>query len=420
MIRGARLRGQADLQDIAVADGCIAAVSPRLSDPARQTIEAAGRLVTPPFVESHVHLDTALTAGEPRWNESGTLFEGIQCWSERKESLTYEDVRRRATTALKWQAAQGILHVRTHVDTTDPELTALKALIDVRHAVRDWINVQIVAFPQEGIHSFPGGAELLEEALRMGADVVGGIPHYELTRELGVQSVQTTFDLAAKYDKPIDVHCDEIDDPQSRFVEVMAAEAIRRDMGDRVAASHTTAFHSYDNAYAYKLMGFLRRAQMHFVANPLVNITLQGRMDTYPKRRGITRVKELLANGINVCTGHDDILDPWYSLGTGSLLQVAFMTVHACHMTGRAEVAACFDMVTERAARVLGLGSHYGIALGRPADLVMLDATDEHDAIRRLAPVLAVVKGGRLIAETSPTQTRLLVGPEPETVTFQR
>ena len=413
ILRGARLGDE--VVDIGVEEGRISRVAPRIEGRAEREIEAEGRLVSPPFIESHVHLDTTLTAGEPRWNESGTLFEGIRIWSERKRDLTHDDVVERATQLLRWQAAQGVLHVRTHADVTDPQFTGLKALLEVKEKVRGWTDVQVVAFPQEGMLSYPRGVELMEEALRLGADAVGGIPHYEHTRELGVESVKESFRLAEKHDKPIDIHCDETDDPHSRFLEVMAAEAIRTGMGPRVTASHTTAFGSYDNAYAFKLMGFLVRSGINFVANPLINITLQGRYDDYPKRRGITRVKELWQNGLNVSFGYDDIMDPWYPLGTGGMLQPAHMAVHACHMTSRKEVTACFDMVTENAARTLGLEG-YGIAESNPADLVLVDAPGKWDAIRRLATTTLVVKGGDVIAETRPPETRLMG----EVVDFQR
>jgi cytosine/creatinine deaminase len=405
ILRGARLGDE--VLDVGIEDGRVARIAATIDERAEREIEAAGRLVSPPFIESHVHLDTTLTTGQPRWNESGTLFEGIQIWSERKKSLTYGDVVERATELLRWQAAQGVLHVRTHADVTDPDFTGLKALLEVREKVRGWVDVQIVAFPQEGMLSYPNGVELLDEALRLGADVVGVIPHYEHTREMGVESVKESFRLAEKHDKPVDIHCDETDDPQSRFLEVIAAEAIRTGMGSRVTASHTTAFGSYDNAYAFKLMGFLRKANINIVANPLVNITLQGRYDTYPKRRGITRVKELWQNGLNVSLGYDDIMDPWYPLGTGGMLQPAHMAVHACHMTSRREVMACFEMVTESAARTLGLEG-YGITEGSPATLVLVDAPDRWDAIRRLAPTTLVVKNGEVIAETRPPETRLM------------
>ena len=413
ILRRARLGD--GILDVGVEDGRVARIAARIDERAGREIEAGGRLLSPPFIESHVHLDTTLTAGEPRWNESGTLFEGIQIWSERKESLSHEDVVARATQLLRWQAAQGVLHVRTHADVTDPEFTGLRALLEVKEKVRGWADVQIVAFPQEGMLSYPGGVELMEEALRLGADVVGGIPHYELTREMGVESVKESFRLAEKHDRPIDIHCDETDDPHSRFLEVMAAEAIRTGMGPRVTASHTTAFGSYDNAYAFKLMGFLSRAEINIVANPLINITLQGRYDTYPRRRGITRVKELWQSGLNVSLGYDDIMDPWYPLGTGGMLQPAHMAVHACHMTGREEVTACFDMVTENAATTLGL-EDYRLAEGNPASFVLVDAPDKWDAIRRLAPTLLAVKDGEVIAETRPPEARLMG----EVVDFQR
>jgi cytosine deaminase len=413
ILRGARLGD--GVVDVGIEDGRVKRIARRIEDRAQRDVEAHGRLISAPFIESHVHLDTTLTAGQPRWNESGTLFEGIGIWSERKRSLTQDDVVERATALLRWQAAQGVLHVRTHADVTDPEFTGLRALLEVKEKARGWTNVQIVAFPQEGMLSYPRGVELMEEALALGADVVGGIPHYEHTREMGVESVKESFRLAGKHDKPIDIHCDETDDPHSRFLEVMAAEAIRTGMGPRVTASHTTAFGSYDNAYAFKLMGFLSKANINFVANPLINITLQGRYDTYPKRRGITRLKELWQNGLNVSLGYDDIMDPWYPLGTGGMLQPVHMAVHACHMTSRKEVTACFDMVTENAARTLGL-EDYGLAEGKPANLVLVDAPDKWDAIRRLATTTLVVKDGEVIAETTPPEARLMG----EVVHFQR
>ncbi len=391
--------------DIAVKDGSITAISPNLKESAAQEIDLSEKLISSPFVESHIHLDSVLTAGEPRWNKSGTLFEGIQIWGDRKREISLEDVKNRALTMLKEQAAQGILFVRTHADVSEPQLIALKALLELRSEVKDWMTVQVVAFPQDGIYSHSQNQMLLEKALEMGADAVGGIPHYELTRDLGVQSVQRIFELAQKYNRLIDIHCDEIDDEQSRFLEVVAAEAIRREMGSRVTASHTTAFGSYNNAYAFKLMGFLQRAQINLIANPLINITLQGRTDTYPKRRGVTRVKELWQNGLNVSFGHDCVQDPWYSLGTGSMLDVAHMGVHICHMTGREEVDACYQMVTTNGAKTLNLEDKYGIEVGKPASLIVLDARDSYDAIRTRIQPRYVISQGKIIASTTPAAT---------------
>jgi cytosine deaminase len=386
--------------DIAIRDGKIAAIAPSLTQTARLELELQGQLVSPPFVESHIHLDSALTVGEPRWNQSGTLFEGIEIWRERKQDLTLEDVKQRAIATLKQQAMQGVLFVRTHADVSEKNLVALKGLLEVRDHVKDWITVQVVAFPQDGIYGSPQNADLLEEALKQGADVVGGIPHYELTREDGVQSIHRIFELAQQYDRLIDIHCDEIDDDHSRFLEVVAACAIRTGMGSRVTASHTTAFGSYNNAYAFKLMGFLQRTSLNFIANPLINITLQGRTDTYPKRRGVTRVKELWQQGQNVSLGHDCIQDPWYSLGTGNMLDVANMAVHVCQMTGTAEIDACYSMVTWNGARTLHVEDQYGIEVGKPANLIVLDADSQYEAIRRRASVRYVISQGALLAET--------------------
>ncbi|MEB3212960.1 MAG: cytosine deaminase [Leptolyngbyaceae bacterium] len=387
--------------DIAIQNGIIQAIAPTLPHTAPLELDLQNRMVSPPFVESHIHLDSALTAGDPRWNQSGTLFEGIEIWRERKQHLTLDDVKERAIATLKQQAMQGVLFVRSHADVSEQNLIALKGLLEVRDAVKDWITLQVVAFPQDGIYGGPNNEALIEEALKLGADVVGGIPHYELTREDGVQSMHRVFELAEQYDRLIDIHCDEIDDDQSRFLEVVAANAIRRDMGHRVAASHTTAFASYNNAYAFKLMSFLGRSAINFISNPLINITLQGRTDTYPKRRGVTRVKELWQRGLNVSLGHDCVQDPWYSLGTGNMLDVANMAVHVCQMTGTQEIDACYNMVTWNGARTLQVSDRYGIEEGKPANLIVLDASDRYDAIRRRATIQYVISNGTLIAQTN-------------------
>ncbi|ADU51590.1 Amidohydrolase 3 [Thermaerobacter marianensis DSM 12885] len=407
VIRHCKLRDRSDLVDIAIRDGIIAAVEPRYEGPAGEEIDAAGRLVTPPLVDPHLHLDAVLTVGQPRFNESGTLLEGIAIWAERKAMLTEEDIIRRATEAVRWEVAQGVGFIRTHVDVCDPNLTALKALLQVKERVRHLCAIQIVAFPQEGILAYPGGLDLMREALRMGADVVGGIPHYEYTREDGVASVHAAFDLALEFDRLIDIHCDETDDPHSRFVETMVARTIRDGLEGRVTASHTTAMGSYNDAYAFKLMRLMAKAELHVITNPLDNIILQGRFDSYPKRRGLTRVKELLEMGVNVATGHDSIMDPWYPLGTGNMLQAAWLLLHVAHMSGRREMKKVFDTITDNAARCLGIADEYGIGVGKPANLVVLDAVDEIDALRRQAVARYVLHRGRVVAETVPSQSRV-------------
>ncbi|MCC6612812.1 MAG: cytosine deaminase [Anaerolineae bacterium] len=408
ILRHCSVRGLPQPVDIEIADGVIRDVAPVIQREAAQEIDCTGKLVTPPFVESHIHLDSVLAAGQPHFNESGTLFEGIQIWGERKGSLTREDVQQRALAALKLMASHGCLYVRTHVDVTEPRLIALDALVELREQVRDWMTVQIVAFPQDGIYSRAENEALLDEALKRGADAVGGIPHYELTREDGVRSVQHIFDLAEQYDRLIDIHCDEVDDDQSRFVEVIIAEAIKRGGGARVAASHTTAFGSYNDSYAYKLMGYIRRTDVNFIANPLINITLQGRTDSYPKRRGLTRIKELWQNGVNVSLGQDCIHDPWYIFGTGSMIGVAYMTVHVSQMTGLQEIDACFDMVTENGAKSLHL-QDYGIKVGNPANIVVLDAPDAFSALRYQVIPLYTISRGKIIASNTPAQMNVSI-----------
>jgi len=324
LIQHAQLHRHQGLVDIAIHNGHVARIASTLaSDTATRQIDAAGRLLLPPFIDSHVHLDAVLTVGQPRHNPTGTLLEGIQIWSERKPSLTHTDVKQRALEAIRWQVAQGTLHIRSHVDICDPHLIALRALLEVREEVRDICDLQLVAFPQDGILSFPNGRELMRQAIELGCDLVGGIPHHEWTRDMGVEDVHYVFALAKEFDRDIDCHCDETDDPLSRFTEVMAADTIQQGWQGRVTASHCTAMHSYDNAYAFKLIRLLQRAQVNVVANPFDNVVLQGRFDTYPKRRGITRVKELLAAGVNVSLGHDSIMDPWFPLGRGDMLAAA-------------------------------------------------------------------------------------------------
>jgi cytosine/creatinine deaminase len=406
LVRRGKLLGKTDgeLVDIGIKNGRITKIEVAIAGSGDMEIDAGGKLVSPPFVESHIHLDSALTAGEPRWNQSGTLFEGIEIWSDRKQNISIEDVKNRAIATLKQQAEQGILFVRSHADVSESLLIALQALLQVREEVKDWMTLQVVAFPQDGIYSKPGNDKLLEKALQMGADAVGGIPHYELTREYGVKSVERIFELAAKYDKLIDIHCDEIDDEQSRFLEVVAACAISSGMVTRTTASHTTAFGSYNNAYAFKLMGFLQRAQINFIANPLINITLQGRADTYPKRRGVTRVKELWQNGLNVSFGHDCVQDPWYSLGTGNMLDVAYMGVHVCQMTGLSEINACYEMVTSKGAKTLNIDD-YGVEVGKSASLLVLEESSCYDAIRLRRKPRYVISQGKLITRTIPEVT---------------
>jgi cytosine/creatinine deaminase len=421
IIKNATLRGKNGLWHLVINEGQFEKITQELSELEAndEVIDVDGSLVLPPFIEPHIHLDTTLTAGEPEWNQSGTLFEGIQRWSQRKESLTLEDVKTRSKTALKWQIAQGIGHVRTHVDVTDPSLTALKAMLEVKEELKDYVDIQLVAFPQEGILSYPNGVELLEEAMKMGADVVGGIPHFEFTREYGVDSMKIAFDLAEKYDRLVDIHCDEIDDEQSRFVEVVAKEAYERGLGTRTTASHTTAMGSYNDAYTYKLFRLLKLSNINFVSNPLVNIHLQGRFDTYPKRRGLTRVKELLEAGLNVSFGHDDIFDPWYPLGTGNMLQVLHMGIHASQLMGYEQIVNSIDLITTNSAKTLHIEDRYGIEEGKPANFIVMSAENEYETIRKQAKVRYSFRNGKIIAETKPSETMITLD-QTETVNFNR
>ena len=395
--------------DIRISDGKFEKIGPDLAPLPGEEVEEgfAGKMVLPPFIESHVHLDTCLTAGRPRWNLSGTLFEGIQCWEEYKPFLTKQEVKERVNKAIRMQAANGIQYVRTHVDINDPKLTALEAILELREEVRDYMDIQIVAFPQYGILSYPKGAELLEQALKMGADAAGAIPHFEFTREYSVESLNICFDLAQKYNKLIDVHCDEIDDEASRGLETLATRAYETGMKDMVTASHTTAMHSYNNAYVIRLMRILKLSGINFVANPCVNVHLGGRADTYPKRRSMTRVKELTDEGINVSFGSDDIFDPWNPLGNAKMRDQVFMGLYTGHMLGYDEIVNSYRFVTTNAAHTLHLGDDYGIAEGKDANFVILDAKDWYDALNYDAPILRNYRKGKLIASTAPVDKQV-------------
>jgi cytosine/creatinine deaminase len=417
ILRNARLPGQDTLTDLGVDGGVLTDVDADTT--ARQTLDLAGRLVTPPLVEPHIHLDAVLTVGQPRPNVSGSLFEGIAVWAERVRDLTYEDVQARVRQILRWQLACGVQHVRSHVDVCDPDLTALRALTDLREEARGIIDLQLVAFPQQGVLSFDGGKELMRAAVELGADVVGGIPHYELTREDGVESVRFAMALADEHGLAVDIHCDETDDDHSRFVEVMAAETIRRGMSGRVTASHTTAMHSYNNAYAHRLISNVARAGLHMVTNPLDNAVLQGRFDTGPIRRGHTRVKQLQEAGVNVCIGHDSVMDPWYPLGYGDPLQAAFVLVHLGQMSGDSELRRLIEMITVNPAAALGVPD-YGLRPGGPASLVVFDAPSEADALRLIAPRTLVLRDGKVVAQATPTQHTVSWHGTEEPVRFLR
>jgi cytosine deaminase len=417
LLRNARLAGQGALTDLGIDKGVIVDVTDGTT--ATDTVDLAGRLVTPPLVEPHIHLDAVLTVGQPRPNVSGSLFEGIAVWAERADQLSYADVQARVRQILRWQLACGVQHVRSHVDVCDPDLRALRALVDLREEVRGVIDLQLVAFPQQGILGFDGGRDLMRRAVELGADVVGGIPHFELTREDGVESVKFAMALADDHGLRVDIHCDETDDDHSRFVEVMAAETIRRGMSGRVTASHTTAMHSYNNAYAYRLINNIARAGLHMITNPLDNSVLQGRFDTGPIRRGHTRVKQLLEAGINVCIGHDSVMDPWYPLGYGDPLQAAFVLVHLGQMSGDAQLRQLIDMITINSATTLGVPD-YGLRIGGPADLVVFDAPSEADALRLVAPRTLVLRGGKVVARATPAQHTVFWDGAEEQVTFLR
>ena len=408
LFRNALIENSTEVRDIRVENGVIREIGNLIENPGEEAVDIQHKLVLPPFIESHVHLDTCLTAGDPVWNMSGTLFEGIECWSKRKEKLNEADITERVNKVVRMYASNGVQFIRTHIDVTDPSLMAMKTMIRLREELKDLMEIQIVAFPQEGILSYTNGKQLLTDAVDMGADAVGAIPHFEFTREYSVESLDFALKLAAERDKLVDVHCDEIDDEASRGLETVAARALEFGLFDKVTASHTTAMHSYNNAYVLRLMRLLKMSKINFVSNPLVNTHLQGRIDTYPKRRGVTRVKELLAEGINVSFGNDDIFDPWYPMGNGGMRDAIFLGLHVCQMMGYQEIMDSYKLITHNAAKTLHITDRYGIEVNKPASFIIMDAENYYEALTKDAAVLASYKNGRKIAENTPSVRNLM------------
>jgi cytosine/creatinine deaminase len=415
-VRNARLVDGRSGVDIGIRAGRIAAVERGLPAGGPE-IDAGDNLVSPPFVDAHYHMDTALSIGHPRYNESGTLLEGIRIWGEAKPSLTQEIIAERALRYCDWAVGRGLLAIRSHVDIGDPRLLAVETLLEVRSKVAPYLDLQLVAFPQDGYLRDSSAPRLLAAALDRGVDVVGGIPHFERTMAEGADSVRLLCELAAKRGLPVDMHCDESDDPLSRHVESLAAETVRCGLQGRVTGSHLTSMHSMDNYYVSKLIPLMVEARLNVIANPLINITLQGRHDTYPKRRGMTRVPELMTAGLTVAFGHDCVTDPFYPMGSGDMLEVASMGLHVAQMTGTAAMRSCFDAVTVNAARILGL-EDYGLEPGCYADFVVLQARDPVEAIRLRAARLYVVRRGKVIAESPPQTARLHLPGRPDNTNF--
>ena len=411
IVKGGRLPDRRAV-DIGIAGSRIAAIEPSLDADAGRVIDATNCLVAPPFVDPHFHMDATLSYGQPRINASGTLLEGIALWGELKPLLTHEAVRDRALAYCDWAVSMGLLAIRTHVDTCDDRLLAVEALLEVKEEIAPYIDLQLVAFPQDGLYRDPTARANTIRALDMGVDVVGGIPHFERTMEDGRRSVTELCEIAAERGLLVDLHCDETDDPMSRHIEQLAYETQRLGLQGRVNGSHLTSMHSMDNYYVSKLLPLMAEAEVSAIPNPLINIMLQGRHDTFPKRRGMTRVKEMLAMGIRVGFGQDCCLDPWYSLGTADMLDVAFMGLHVAQMSHPTEMAKCFDMVTTESAAIMHL-DHYGLAVGKRASLVVLDAGNPTEAVRLRAERLCVVARGRVVAERPRRDTSLSLPGRP-------
>jgi cytosine deaminase len=418
LVRTARLAGRDGVFDIAIEGGRFTGIGQDLDVDSKQTIDAEGRLASPPLVDCHLHLDASLTAGKPRYNESGTLLEGIQVWGELKPSLTSDDVFARASEIVRWSAAQGTLFIRSHADVSGDNDAMVRGLLRVRDELADLVTVQVTAFPQDGIFADEADEERLVRAIELGVDCVGGIPHYEPTSELGMLEVHRMFELAREHGRRIDIHCDETDDPNSRFLEVMADDTVKHGLTGRVTASHCTAMGSYEPYYSSKLHGFLRRAGINVVVNPYANSLIQGRLDPYPKRRGFAQLKELLRAGVNVSLGNDVIMDPWYLMGKADLVHAANLALHFTYMSGLDEIPEMLGCATWRGARTLGVEDEYGVEEGKPAHLVVFDAPSALEVLRLQSVRRWVIRDGRVIAETTPAHTRLFHEGREETISF--
>ncbi|MBX5087713.1 amidohydrolase family protein [Rhizobium lentis] len=412
IVRNANLPDGRTGIDIGVQRGRIAAVERDLQAQAGEEIDATGRLVSPPFVDPHFHMDATLSLGLPRMNISGTLLEGIALWGELRPIVTKEELVDRALRYCDLAVTQGLLFIRSHVDTSDPRLVTVEAMIEVRERVAPYVDLQLVAFPQDGYYRSPGAIDALNRALDIGVDIVGGIPHFERTMGDGTASVEALCRIAADRGLPVDMHCDETDDPLSRHIETLAAQTIRFGLQGRVAGSHLTSMHSMDNYYVSKLIPLMAEAEINVIPNPLINIMLQGRHDTYPKRRGMTRVRELMDAGLNVSFGHDCVMDPWYSMGSGDMLEVGHMAIHVAQMAGIEDKKKIFDALTVNSARTMGLEG-YGIEKGCNADLVILQARDTLEALRLKPNRLAVIRRGKIVARSAPRIDELFLDGRP-------
>ena len=397
--------------EIVVEDGKIIQMGTNLPK-CEKEIDLHGKLVLPPYVDPHLHLDYVYTLSElgQEGAGSGTLFEAIELWPKFKETLTVESVKRLALKGIRDEVSQGVQHIRTHIDVTDPNFTALKAILEMKQELKHTVDIQIVAFPQQGMYTYKGGLELVEEALKMGADVVGGIPHYEPAREFGEKSIHDIVKLGLKYDKLIDVHCDETDDPHSRFVELLNALVLMEDYGTRTTASHTCSFGSADNSYAFRMLDLFQKSKLNFISCPTENAYLQGRQDTYPKRRGLTRVKELIEYGVNVAFAQDSINDPWYPMGNGNMMNILDNGIHLAQIMSAKDIATNFDLITYNGARCINIQDSYGLEVGKTANFIVLNETSVYEAIRKRVGVLASIRNGEYLFKRKETEYDVKLG----------
>jgi len=382
---------------------------------------AEGQLVTPTFTEPHCHLGQSLSAGDPGWNKNGSLLSGIELLRKYKSNASKQKIKDRARQTIKWYVANGVTRIRTHVDVTEPNLTSINAILELKKELADTIEIQVVAFPVDGMYTNEKNISKIGEAIDLGADHVGAIPHFEYTHQDGVESVKTAIDIAEDRNVGVDIHIDEIDDSGSRFTEVLAGEACKRDISQQVTASHSTAMHSYPNAYANKVITRLSEANVNVITNPLDNAVLQGAHDDYPRRRGHTRIDELLEAGVTVGIGHDSVMDTIYEYGTGDPIDAAYVLAHYAHMNSRKDAQTIWNMLTKSNAEIFGKdSSEYGLSPGCEGSLIVHNATNVHEAIRTRAERKLVISRGNIVSETRPKETTINLNDTISEVDFKR
>ena len=405
VLRNCRLEDRPGLADVAISSGLIAGVGDRVGGECRAELDAGGRLVSAAFVQPHIHLDKVGTLPLLGGNRTGTLAEAISALHLTKRSASPEEVAARAGVVIRQAVVSGTTRIRSHVDVdTVGGLAPLRGVVQAAREHADLCEVQTVVFPQEGIIRDPGTADLMDAAMREGGDVVGGMPHWEAGERTAREHIGICLRLAQRYDADVDMHVDETDDPGSKTLAMLIEATVEHGWQGRVTAGHCCAMAAWDDGYAAQVIAAAAAAGVGFVTNPATNLLLQGRLDREPRRRGLPRIKQMLAAGLPVACGQDCVHDGFYPFGTADQLQVALIYCHAAQLSLPAEIDAALAAIRHTAARIMGIGG-YGLEPGCTADLVVLDAATMHEALREQAARRWVIRHGTVVAATNTTTT---------------